>query len=44
MCLSMHNDMERKEVNEDQRKDLLKLIHYAIIALFIHDEEGVSDE
>ena len=34
----------KKGSHEDQRKDLLKLIHYAIIALFIHDEEGVSDE
>ena len=42
MCLSMHNDMERK-VMKIKEKDLLKLIHYAIIALFIHDEEGVSD-
>ena len=29
----------KKGVKKDRRKDLLKIIHYAIIALFIDDKE-----
>ena len=29
----------KKGVKKDRRKDLLKIIHYAIIALFIEDKE-----
>jgi hypothetical protein len=30
----------RKGLPEDARKDLMKVLHYAIIALSIHDEES----
>ncbi len=30
----------RKGLPEDHRKDLMKVLHYAIIALSIHDEEN----
>ena len=30
----------RKRIPEDHRKDLMKVLHYAIIALSIHDEEN----
>ena len=30
----------RKGIPEDHRKDLMKVLHYAIIALSIHDEEN----
>ena len=30
----------RKGLPEDARKDLMKVLHYAIIALSIHDEEN----
>ena len=36
----MHNDMEKK-VQEDARKDLLKVLHYGMIALYVHDKEKV---
>ena len=28
-----------KGTNEDARKDILKVIHYAILALYVHDKE-----
>lgn len=34
----------KKGSHEDHKKDLLKIIHYAIIALFIHNKEGVSND
>lgn len=29
---------------EDWRKDLMKVIHYAIIAMYVHDKENEEDE
>jgi hypothetical protein len=29
----------KKDTQEEWRKDLMKIIHYAIIQLYIHDEE-----
>jgi len=34
----------KKGSHEDHKKDLLKIIHYAIIALFIHNKEGNQDD
>ena len=34
----------KKGSHEDHKKDLLKIIHYAIIALFIHNKEGNEDD
>ena len=34
---SMHNDTAKKEGYN--RKDLMKVLHYAIIALYVHDLE-----
>lgn len=33
----------KKGSHEDHKKDLLKIIHYAIIALFINNKEGNTD-
>jgi hypothetical protein len=33
----------KKGTNEDARKDLLKVLHYAIIALHVHDENCKTD-
>ena len=33
----------KKGTNEDARKDLLKVLHYAIIALYVHDENSKTD-
>ena len=38
----MHNDMEKK--GGKNRADLLKVLHYAIIQLYIHDLENQRDE
>jgi len=32
----------KKGTKEDARKDLLKVIHYGIIALYNHDKQGAS--
>ena len=32
----------KKGTVEDARKDLLKVLHYAIIALYVHDENNKS--
>ena len=38
----MHNDMEKK--GGKNRDDLLKVIHYGIIALYVNDHEvGLDD-
>lgn len=33
-----------KGTPEDWRKDLMKVIHYAIIAMYVHDKEYAEDE
>lgn len=33
----------KKGTAEDARKDLLKVLHYAIIALYVHDEQNKTD-
>jgi hypothetical protein len=33
----------KKGTNEDARKDLLKVLHYAIIALYVHDENSKTN-
>ena len=33
----------KKGTSEDARKDLLKVLHYAIIALYVHDENSKTD-
>ena len=33
----------KKGTSEDARKDLLKVLHYAIIALYVHDENAKTD-
>ena len=33
----------KKGTAEDARKDLLKVLHYAIIALYIHDEDNTTN-
>ena len=32
----------KKGNRDDARKDLLKVLHYAIIQLYVHDTEAVS--
>lgn len=34
----------KKGTVEDHRKDLLKVLHYALIMLYLHDEENASPE
>jgi len=34
----------KKGTSEDARKDLMKVLHYALIQLFIHDELNKGDE
>lgn len=33
----------KKGTAEDARKDLLKVLHYAIISLYVHDENNKTD-
>ena len=33
----------KKGTGDDARKDLLKVLHYAIIALHVHDENAKTD-
>jgi hypothetical protein len=33
----------KKGSPEDHRKDLMKVLHYALIQLYIHDEENISN-
>ena len=34
----------KKGSREDARKDLMKVLHYALIQLYVHDSESESDE
>ena len=33
----------KKGTAEDARKDLMKVLHYAVVALYVHDENNKTD-